>query len=139
MSDVYCNMSVPPRTRIHKEVRPVGRHLVFDLPRLAGIPADADESQLAAWLDGYLGFHAADVEAAPRPDGYMIAIPLRRAAPLPDGFSLCQDLGLTVAVLGRLAGGIYIPVRRPRLLPASVNTPRAFPEKFFTGTRKDTP
>ncbi len=139
MSDVYCNMSVPPRTRIHKEVRPVGRHLVFDLARVTGISADADESQLSDWLDDYLRAHAADVDAARRPNGYMIAIPLRRTAPLPDGFSLCQDQALTVAVLGRLAGGIYIPARRPRLLPAAVNAPQAFPEKLFTETRKDMP
>ena len=131
MKNAYCNMSVPPRTRIHKEVRPVGRHLVFDLARIAGVPADADESALADWLADYLGGHAAAVNAARRPGGYMIAIPLTRGAPLPSGFLLCQDLALTVAVLTRVAGGIYIPARRPRLLSAAVNAPLAFPEKLF--------
>ena len=139
MSDAYCNMSVPPRTQIHKEVRPVGRHLVFDLSRIADVPADADESALADWLADYLRGHADAVNAARRPKGYMIAIPLKRGAPLPDGFLLCQDLALTVAVLSRVAGGIYIPARSPRLLYGAVNAPLAFPAKHFGEAREVTP
>ena len=139
MSNVYCNMSVPPRSQIHREVRPVGRHLVFDLVQIAGVPADAGESALAEWLGAYLRGHGAAVDAARRPEGYMIAIPLKRGAPLPDGFLPCRDLALAVAVLSRVSGGIYIPARRPRLLPAAVAEPQAFPEKYFAGKPEVTP
>ena len=43
MTNAYCNMSAPPRSRVHKEVRTIGSHIVFDFAVLsrphASLPA----------------------------------------------------------------------------------------------------
>ena len=132
MTGAYCNMSAPPRSRVKKEVRTVGSHIVFDLAVLSGLSARPSDDELACWLGKFESRHGDALAAAARPAGYMIAVPLPRGASLPDGFSLCTDQVLTVAVLGRLAGGIYIPHRKPGFAQATTQSRFAFPENAFT-------
>ena len=132
MTNAYCNMSAPPRSRVHKEVRSFGPHLVFDLSFLSGLSARPCDNELVCWLRKFESRHGDALAAAARPAGYMIAVPLPRGTPLPEGFSLCKDQVLTVAILGRLAGGIYIPHRKLGFAQATTQLRFAFPESAFT-------
>ena len=131
MTDAYHNMSVPPRTRVQRTVKTVGWHIVFDLALVAGLPEKREGEILTAWFDDFCRDNAAALEAAPRPVGYSMATPLPRDKPLPDGFRLCVDPVLTVAVLGRVAGGLYIPRRELRLNPDLADRLYAFPARDF--------
>ncbi len=132
MTGAYCNMSAPPRSRVKKEVRTVGSHIVFDLALLSGLSEHPCDNELVCWLRKFESRHGDALAAAARPAGYMIAVPLPRGTPLPEGFSLCKDQVLTVAVLGRLAGGIYIPHRKLGFAQATTQSRFAFPENAFT-------
>ena len=132
MTGAYCNMSAPPRSRVKKEVRTVGSHIVFDLAVLSGLGARPSDDELDCWLGKFESRYGAALAAAARPAGYMIAVPLPRGIPLPEGFSLCTDQVLTVSVLGRLAGGIYIPHRKLGFAQATTQSRFAFPESAFT-------
>ncbi len=151
MIGAYCNMSVPPRTTMEKEVKFVGRRVVFSLSFIGLVPASrqqgragiSDASQnakYAAFLEAFERDHGDELAAAPRPAGYVIATKfwdvhfnIDRDACYID-CDICDDTALTIAVVSRIAGGIYIPRRRPAicrdnageffLLPVSV-----FPEK----------
>ena len=128
MTDAYHNMSVPPRTRVERSVKTVGWHVVFDL---ASFPKQNGVETLAAWFDAFCRDNAAALEAAPRPVGYSMATTLPRDKSIPDGFRLCVDPVLTVAVLGRVAGGLYIPRRELRLNPDLADRLYAFPARDF--------
>ena len=132
MTGAYCNMSAPPRSRVKKEVRTVGSHIVFDLALLSGLSARPCDNELVCWLRKFESRHGDALAAAARPAGYMIAVPLPRGTPLQEGFSLCRDQVLTVAILGRLAGGIYIPHRKLGFAQATTQSRFAFPENAFT-------
>ena len=132
MTNAYCNMSAPPRSRIHKEVRTIGSHIVFDLALLSGLSERPCDNELTCWLRKFESRHGDALAAVARPTGYMIAVPLPPHGPLPDGFTLCKDQVLTVAVLGRLAGGIYIPNRQLCFTQATAKFRFAFPESVFT-------
>ncbi len=132
MTNAYCNMSAPPRSRVHKEVRPFGPHIVFDLSILSGLSECPCDNELVCWLRKFESRHGDALAAAARPAGYMIAVPLQKQGQLPDGFTLCKDQVLTVAVLGRLAGGIYIPNRQLCFTRATAKSRFAFPESAFT-------
>ena len=134
MTNAYCNMSAPPRSTVRKEIRTVGGCLVFDLVAVCGAPAKADENARAAWLEAFVRKHGAALEAVPRPTGYLIATALPPGAPLQAGFRLCQDPILTVAVVARLSGGIYIPRRDLRLGAEAVENRHALPAEAFSGT-----
>lgn len=139
MTGAYCNMSAPPRSRVHREVRPLGPHLVFDLALLPGLDASTGDDERACWLRAFEASHADALAAAARPTGYMIAVPLPKHGSLPDGFALCEDPVLTVAVLGRLAGGIYIPHRKLGFAQATAQARFAFPESAFPGRKGKQP
>ena len=132
MTNAYCNMSAPPRSRVHKEVRTIGSHIVFDLAVLSGLSERPCDNELTCWLRKFESRHGDALVAVTRPTGYMIAVPLPPHGPLPDGFTLCKDQILTVAVLGRLAGGIYIPNRQLCFTQATAKFRFAFPESAFT-------
>lgn len=139
MTNAYCNMSAPPRSRVHKEVRTIGSHVVFDLAVLSGLSERPCDNELTCWLRKFEGRNRAALAAVARPTGYMIAVPLPKHGPLPDGFALCKDQILTVAVLGRLAGGIYIPNRQLCFTQATTKFRFAFPESAFTGRKGTQP
>ena len=131
MTDAYHNMSVPPRTRVQRTVTAVGIHIVFDLALVPGLPEKQGGETLAAWFENFCRDNAAALEAAPRPVGYSMATPLPRDKSIPEGFRLCLDHILTVAVLGRVAGGLYIPRRELRLNPNLADRLYAFPARDF--------
>ena len=132
MTNAYCNMSAPPRSRIHKEVRSFGPHIVFDFAILSWLNLRPDDRELGESLQKFEIRNRDALAAVSRPTGYMIAVPLPKHGPLPDGFALCKDQILTVAVLGRLAGGIYIPHRKLGFAQATTSSRFAFPESAFT-------
>ena len=116
MTDAYCNMSVPTRTKVRQVVRPVGRYVEFDIygadftppfksPREFPTPQD--------WLDDFLARHGDALDAVPRPSGYMIGLCDHKGM---SGYGkdlrICRDPVLTVAILGRVSEGIYVPRRR---------------------------
>ncbi len=132
MTNAYCNMSAPPRSRVHKEVRPFGPHIVFDFAILSWLNLRPGDKELAESLKKFESRNRDALAAVSRPTGYMIAVPLPPRGPLPDGFTLCKDPVLTVAILGRLAGGIYIPHRQLCFTQATAKSRFAFPESAFT-------
>ncbi len=134
MTNAYCNMSAPPRSTVRKEIRTIGDCLVFDIVAVCGAPAEADEDARAAWLEAFVRKHGEALEAVPRPTGYLIATSLPSGAALQPGFRLCQDPILTVAVVARLSGGIYIPRRDLRLSAEAVEKRHALPAGAFPGT-----
>lgn len=113
MLDAYHNMSVPPQSKIRWDIRlPDVEHLAFSLST-PGLPwSSTDDARF--WADA----HADDIAAAGRlaPRGFFAVPTLSNDAPLPSGCRLCHDPALVAAVLGRIAGGLYIPLRQPRLL-----------------------
>ena len=139
MTNAYCNMSAPPRSRVHKEVRPFGPHIVFDFAILSWLKLRPDDKELGESLLKFESRNRDALAAVSRPTGYMIAVPLPPHGPLPDGFTLCKDQVLTVAVLGRLAGGIYIPHRKLGFAQATTQNRFAFPESAFTGRKGTQP
>ena len=132
MTNAYCNMSAPPRSRVHKEVRTIGSHIVFDLAVLSGLSERPCDNELTCWLRKFESRHGDALVAVTRPTGYMIAVPLPKQGLLPAGFSFCTDQMLTVAILGRIAGGIYIPNRQLYFTQATAKFRFAFPESAFT-------
>ena len=132
MTNAYCNMSAPPRSRVHKEVRTIGSHIVFDLAVLSGLSERPCDNELTCWLRKFEGRNRDALAAVARPTGYMIAVPLPKQGLLPAGFTFCTDQMLTVAILGRLAGGIYIPNRQLCFTQATAKFRFAFPESAFT-------
>jgi len=111
MTDAYHNMSVPPRSHGQRQVKPVGNYLVFDLIGVAGAPKWGGEKVLDRWLEDFQRQHANALQTASRPSGYSVALALPRGKALPDGFSLCNNPVLTVAVACRIVGGLYVPRR----------------------------
>ncbi len=132
MTNAYCNMSAPPRSRVHKEVRTIGSHIVFDLDVLSGLSERPCDNELTCWLRKFEIRNRDALAAVSRPTGYMIAVPLPKQGLLPAGFSFCTDQMLTVAILGRIAGGIYIPNRQLCFTQATAKFRFAFPESAFT-------
>lgn len=116
MMDVYCNMSAPPRTTIRQVVRPIGRYVEFDIYAADFRPPFRPPKDFPSpqdWLNDFLAQHAQALDAVPRPSGYMVGQCEYR------GFSgygydcrICRDPLLTVAILGRVSGDVYIPRRR---------------------------
>ena len=139
MTEAYHNMSVPPRARVERTVKTVGWHIVFDLAGVAGMPEKNRGETLSAWFDDFCRDNAAALEAAPRPSGYSMATPLPRDKPIPDGFRLCADPILTVAVMGRVAGGLYIPRRGLHLNLDLTDRLYAFPARDFPPAARGEP
>ena len=117
MTDAYCNMSVPPRTTVRQVVRPVGRYVEFDIYGADFIqpfksPQDFPSPQ--DWLDDFLARHGDALDSVPRPFGYMIGDSSYKGSlcGYGDDRRICRDPVLTVAILGRVSGTLYVPHRR---------------------------
>lgn len=148
MINAYCNMSAPPLSRVQKVVRPVGKLLVFGFS-CAGlqVPGDAPgqpdtvrDARIQDWLADFVRQHAAALDAVARPAGFMIGtafadagMPLGGGRTASDVAAFCRDPVLTVAVLGRMSGRIYIPRRELGLTCHGVGYADrvAFPAKYF--------
>ena len=145
MTDAYCNMSVPPRTTVRQVVRPIGRYVEFniygaDFTHPFKSPQDFPSPQ--DWLDDFLAQHGDALDAVPRPSGYMIGDSSYKGSPYGygDDRRICRDPILTVAILGRVSGTIYIPHRRisfggwlEKVHEKCFMLPRkyVFPERYF--------
>ena len=146
--DAYSNMSCPPRTKIQKVVRPVGKQIAFDLEK-AGLEEpgpdllltlDEREAMFNDWLSDFVSQHRAELEAVPRPTGFMVGSVCEEILGPPkdtmkrysDLYHVCTDPILTVAILGRMAGLVYVPRRELRLTEDSFSRTIAFPAKFFS-------
>lgn len=131
MTNAYCNMSVPPHTRVRQIVRPVGRSVIFSIHTVSfkppfGSPKDFPSPQ--DWLDDFLVQHRAALESVPRPSGYMVGY----HGLMQDSHLFCADPILTVAILGRVSGGVYIPRRRIAFGEGLAGTKvYSFPERYF--------
>ncbi|MBR4612594.1 MAG: hypothetical protein IKO40_07755 [Kiritimatiellae bacterium] len=128
MIGAYCNMSVPPKTKMEKVVRPVGDYVSFGL-HLIGYPP-GDFAEIPKLLD------TLDVAMAPRPHGYTIVVEVPEASAHANGAIVCRNKTLTLAVVSRIVGGLYIPRHLPRIgkenasavfqLPVSAFPPEAY-------------
>lgn len=131
MTNAYCNMSVPPQTRVRKVVRPVGRYVIFSIHTVNfkppfGSPKDFPSPQ--DWIDDFLAQHREVLESVPRPSGYMVGY----NGLMQDSHLFCADPILTVAILGRVSGGVYIPRRRIAFGDGLAGTKvYSFPERYF--------
>ncbi len=124
MNGAYCNMSVPPKTTVRREIRSVGKSVVFGLKlfgpdalpvRLEGRePGPLTDDDYASWLAALGREKGAELAAAPRPAGYAVALKMHQGL-FAEGMCRCDSPILTAAVVSRIAGGIYIPRRRPAL------------------------
>ncbi|MBQ7187882.1 MAG: hypothetical protein IJR99_00545 [Kiritimatiellae bacterium] len=144
--NAYHNMSGPPLTTARQQVKPVGRQVVLDLRRV-GLHAPGDNLKLPSaerdaiindWLTRFVQDHKAELDAVKRPTGFMIGCICENVnQPLkgndPKIYRVCGDPILTLAVLGRMAGMIYIPRRDINLSSscAAYKDAIAFPEKYF--------
>ena len=129
--NAYCNMSVPPRTAMAWQVKSVGGRLVFDLAHVAGIPVESDEAK-KAWLTDFIQANGTALSATVRPLRYTVAELLPRTVALPNGYRLCDDSLLAIAMICRTVNGLYVP-QRGLSVPADGFTWRyAYPEKDFT-------
>ena len=116
MTNAYCNMSAPPRTQVRQVVRPVGRHVEFNIYAVDFTPpfkSPQDFPTPQDWLDDFLARHGDALDAVPRPSGYMIGYCSHKGiSGYGDDHRICRDPILTVAILGRVSGSIYVPHRR---------------------------
>ena len=145
MRDAYANMSAPPRTEVKVVVRPVGKQVVFDLSRLGLGPAfDAAmspqerDAAVQEWVRCFVRRHQSEFDAAARPTGFMAGTVFKAGVEAdgvlkrhPDAYQVCADPVLAVAILGRVAGTVYVPRRALRLTERSFATALAFPAKHF--------
>ena len=146
MMDAYCNMSAPPRTTVKRVVRPIGKQIVFGLGCTGvgvaynGKKTDQQrEADIRNWFEDFVRRHQAELDAVPRPTGFMVGSLCEDLyAPLddllrhyPGVYQICTDPILTVAVLGRVSGLIYIPRRELRLTRDTVFGTIGFPAKYF--------
>ena len=131
--NAYHNMSCPPKSNIRKVIRPIGRHIVLCLPSLQTPPLE-DVKACDEWLEKFMLEHKEELEKMPRPTGYVIPEHLKNIVLDDDiypGYGRVNDPVLTVAVLGRMSGGIYIPHREIRLCEALKGYMYAFPARYF--------
>lgn len=128
--NAYFNMSVPPRSTVAWNIKAAGERLVFDL---AVLP-DGETPE------AFIGRHADELDAVKRPRLYMVAEPLGRDATLPEGYRLCTDPLLAVAVICRTVNGLYVPNRAILPHPRSPREKICFsPQGFPRIGRKSTP
>lgn len=130
MTNAYCNMSVPPRTRVRQIVRPVGRSVIFSIHTVSFKPpfrSPKDFPSPQDWIDDFLVQHREALESVPRPSGYMVG-----HHGLMQNSLFCPDPILAVAILGRVSGGVYIPRRRIAFGEGLAGTKvYSFPERYF--------
>ena len=147
MTDAYSNMSVPPHSKIQKVVRPVGKQVAFNFEKAGlqepgpelSLTFDEREALFNEWLADYASQHKDELEAVPRPTGFMfgsiceeiLGPPKDTMKRYPDLYHVCTDPILTVAILGRMAGLVYVPRRELRLTDEAFSRTIAFPAKFF--------
>lgn len=116
MMDAYSNMSAPPRSMVRRVVRPIGRYVKFDIYGVDFTPpfkSPQDFPSPQDWLDDFLAQHGEALDAVPRPSGYMIGYcNHKEISGYGDDCRICRDPVLTVAILGRVSGTMYIPQRR---------------------------
>ena len=144
MTNAYCNMIVPSRTTVRQVVRPIGRYVHFniygaDFTQPFRSPQDFPSPQ--DWLDDFLAQHGEALDAIPRPSGFMIGYcNYKGISGYGNDVRICRDPILTVAILGRVSGNIYIPRRRilfgswlEKVHEKCFMLPRkyVFPERYF--------
>ena len=129
--NAYCNMSVPPRTAMAWQVKSVGGRLVFDLARVAGLPVESDESK-KTWLTDFIQTSEPALSATVRPLRYTVAELLPRTVALSNGYRLCDDPLLAIAMICRTVNGLYVPQRRLSVPADGFTWLYAYPEKDFT-------
>ena len=144
--NAYQNMSAPPRSKIRNIVRPVGKQIVFDMWHVGLGPSyNLEQPQyerdaiIQAWVEDFASKHKAELDAVPRPTGFMVGSICEDVnAPLddlmrrhPGVYHVCTDPILTVAILGRVSGLIYVPHRELRLTEDSFINTIGFPAKYF--------
>lgn len=137
----YHNMSCPPRSNINKVVQAVGEQIVFNFKHInLHIPDDKSfmpdamrNALIKKWLESYMRKHSAELDAISRPTGYMIGTPIDLTQNS-GKYHICRDPLLTVAIIGRISGMIYIPRREISLTchTPGFDTPIAFPQKYFS-------
>ena len=129
-------MSGPPRSKIQMTVYPVGPQ--FSICLADFLPEeypDEDGTWVINWLERFIRDHRSELNSVPRPSGYMIA---KWSKAFPSGKEIpdvrCKDPVLAVAVLGRLAGDIYIPRREISFSNSYYGWEKSayqFPAKYF--------
>ena len=116
MTYAYCNMSVPPHTKVRQVVRPIGRYVKFDIYGADFAPPFSSPQDFPSpqeWLDDFLAQHAEALDSIPRPSGYMVGCcDYNDMSSYGNNLRICRDPILTVAILGRVSGAIYVPRRR---------------------------
>lgn len=146
MTGSYANFGGLPRATIRQVVRPVGKQIAFSMGHLGlGPSLDPKRSSsernaaIRAWTDDFVRRHQAELDAVPRPSGFVAGdscgdidaagCDVKRW--FPDAYQVCEDPILTVAILGRVSGNLYIPRREIRLSQALFSGSLAFPAKYF--------
>ena len=137
----YANMSAPPLSKIQVTVKPVGEHVRVKLPshcnsicsKLWSMNSDSDR---ASWLQGFVNEHRLELDAVVRPMGFIVAVNVKASdSSLFSSFPVVDDWKLTLSLLGRMSGGIYIP-RREISYSDSLFGCYAFPARFFPSVPK---
>ncbi|MBQ8036559.1 MAG: hypothetical protein IJ268_06145 [Proteobacteria bacterium] len=145
----YHNLMGPPRSTIHKVITPVGRQIFFNfsftnLHIPYNHPDTTDDKRdefIQLWLTNYIYQHKAELDAITRPMIYMIAniceniqMTKNNLKDKYPGCHVCCDPILTLAILGRISGNIYVPQREIRLSSHSAGFDNiiAFPAKSFS-------
>ena len=138
MVNAYANMSVPPRSHEVRRIAPppgglLAFHLVAALP--AHVPTNSPPEAALAWFRRFVAEHAFEIAAAPVPCRFLVVQvldglePLRRLSG--SDLPVCADPTLTAAVLGRVAGNLYIPGRPVRLGKELLGRCYLFPKSEF--------
>lgn len=125
--NAYHNMSCPPRSRVQKCVTLVGaqvcfsfRYIGLEMPGFdSSMPDALRDSIIQAWINTYVIHHQAELDALECPKGYMIGNVYENEAAVEKAQNVyhfrCSEPILTIAVLSRMSGNIYIPQRLPHL------------------------
>lgn len=95
-------------SRIIWEEKSFGKNVTFCLNDVVEQHTNIDATERLAWLNAYIAEHAQELSDTPIPQRFTIP---QQSDHCFDKEVLCSDLNLTIAIVGRIAGHIYIPNR----------------------------
>ena len=141
MLNAYANMSVPPTSRVVRRIEPPprGRFVVGYGAVLPPGFAKRRHTPAVRWLENRFRVFRDAIEGAAVPRKYAV-VPSLRGEERPrfsDGLPtvFCEDPDLVMAVVGRIAGQLYVPLRPVRVRPEALDLWYLFDRADFPSVR----
>ena len=127
MLNAYANMSVPPTSRVVRRIEPPprGRFVVGYGAVLPPGFAGRRHAPAVKWLENRLRTFRDAIDGAAVPLKYTVVAALRgeERPRFPDDLPtvFCEDPDLVMALVGRISGTLYVPLRPVRVRPEALD------------------